>query len=245
MGITTKKILCKQCGKLCKNEGHGLCRKHYKQLMLYGKCLDSNQRTTQDPNEFEIKGDIVDVQTYDHLGNPTYKFTISIDDIDLVIKYKWVAKEKSDGVYIVNDKLGYLHLNILPTRKGVTVDHIDRNPLNNIRANLRYATSTEQTANQKKKQTKFDVKGIDFHPHKNHGCGLYYAYIKVKNKRYISYGLNTYEEAVYARFLMEQLLPYKMYNENLSKYISKVPEETKSKILYWFNNRFKNRVVNG
>ena len=245
MGTTTKKIICKQCGKITKNEGHGLCAKHYKQFVKYGKCLDSNQRTKYDPNEFEIIKDIVEVQTYDHLGNPKYKFTISIEDLELITKYKWAYKEKSNGVYIVNDKLGYLHHQIFPVRPGITVDHIDRNPLNNTRANLRYASMSLQTFNQKKKEGKYDVKGIDFHPNKNNGNGLYYAYIKIGNKRYISYGMHTYEKAVYTRYLMEQLSPYKSINENVSKYIDKVSEEDKKEVLKWFKNRFKNRVLNG
>lgn len=245
MGITTKKIICKQCGKITKNEGYGLCKKHYRQFVKYGKCLDSNKRCVGDPNEFEIKGNTVEVQTYDHLGNPTYKFTVSIEDINLIINNVWTAKKKSNGVYIVNEKLGYLHHQILPIRAGITVDHIDRNPLNNTRDNLRYASQTLQTFNQKKKDSKFDVKGIDFHPQKNKGNGLYYAFIKIGNKRFISYGMNTYEEAVYARSLMEQLAPYNSVNENISKYISKVSEENRQNILNWFKNRFKNRVLNG
>jgi hypothetical protein len=229
--------------KITKNEGYNLCRKHYKQFVKYGKCLDSNQRTINDPNEFEIIGNIVEVQTYDKLGNPKYIFTISIEDLELVVKYKWAYKEKINGVYIVNDKLGYLHHQILPVRPGITVDHIDRNPLNNIRSNLRYANQTLQTFNQKKKNSKFDVKGIDFHPSKSNGKGLYYAYIKIGNKRYISYGMQTYSKAVYARYLMEQLSKYKPINENISKYIDEVSEEDKQEVLKWFKNRFKNRVL--
>lgn len=242
MGTTHKRILCKQCGKVTKNEGLGFCRKHYKQYIKYGKCLDCNQRTQNDPNEYKVLGNTVEAQTYDNLGNPTYSFTVSIEDINLIINYKWCAKEKSNGVYIINDKLGYLHHQILPPRKGITVDHIDRNPLNNTRINLRYASQKEQNFNQKKKESQFDVKGIDFRSYCNGGKGLYYAYIKLLNKRYISYGMTYYEKAVYARYLLEQLSPYKMINPDIEKHIQNVSEDDKKEVLKWFRNRFKNRV---
>lgn len=243
MGTTKKRIICKQCGAVTKNEGYGLCRKHYRQYVRYGKFMDNTPRKQGDPNEFEIKGNIVEVQTYDMHGNPTYKFTISIEDLNLIIKYVWSSKVKSNGVYIINDKIGYLHNCIMPHKHGYTIDHIDRNPLNNTRENLRYANQSLQTFNQKKKEnTKFDVKGIDFRPKRNYGKGFYYAFIKIGNKRYISYGMDSYNKAVYARFLMEQLAPYKSINENESKYISLLSDEEKKEVLKWFRNRFKDRV---
>lgn len=242
MGVTHKRILCKQCGRLTKNEGHGLCKKHYNQLKKYGKCLDSNSRNKYDPNEYEIKGNVVEVQTYDRLGNPTYKFSISLEDVNLIIQYRWAAKEKSNGVYIVNDKLGYIHNIIMPHKKGYTVDHIDRNPLNNTRENLRYATASEQTYNQKKKENTYcGIKGI--YPRINkQGKTVYYAYMKVEKKRYISYGFSSYEKAVYARYLLEQLSPYLMVNGNMSQYIQTLSEKDKAEVLCWFKNRFNNRV---
>lgn len=239
-----KKKICPQCGRVFyvkKGRGEKYCQKHSKQKTKYGKFLDNNPRCQTDPNEYIIKGDIVEVNTYDKLGFIKDTFTISLEDIDLIIKYKWASKEKSNGTYIVNFDLGYIHNIILPAKKGYTVDHIDRNPLNNTRDNLRYATGKEQNFNQKKKKnTKFDIKGIDIHNN-----NLYYAYIKLSNKRYISYGFKTYEEAVFARYLLEQLSPYKIVNGNMSKYIETVTEDQKLPIIKWFKNRFKDRVENG
>ena len=238
-----KKKICPQCGRVFyqkRNRGEKYCPKHSKQLYAYGKFMDSNPRTERDPNEYIIEGEIVRVFTYDKFGNIKDTFLISLEDIDLIIKYKWASKEKSNGVYIVNEKLGYLHNCILPKKKGVSIDHINRNTLDNTRANLRYATSTEQVYNQKKKDTTFDVKGIMYRPSIN----KYYAYFKTGNpsKRYMSYGLETYEEAVFARYLLEQLSDTLIVNPNISRYLPLVTEEQKKPIIAWFTNRFKNRV---
>lgn len=65
-----------------------------------------------------------------------------VDDQDftLVSKFKWCCKgpyarraERIDGKY----KTVLLHRFLLQANPGQIVDHIDRNPLNNIRANLR------------------------------------------------------------------------------------------------------------
>jgi hypothetical protein len=231
--------ICPQCGRVFyvkKGRGEKYCPKHRKQRELYGKFLDSNPRCKYDPNEYTIQGNIVEVQTYTKDDLPYVKFTISLEDINLIINYKWSAKQKSNGIYIVNDKLGYIHNVIMPHRNGFTVDHIDRNPLNNIRENLRYATNKEQNFNQKKKDTTFDIKGIQERNNK------YLAYIKLCNKRYLSPYYPKYEQAVYARYLLEQLSPYKMINGNMSQYISKLSEEEKVLVKKWFINRFKDRV---
>lgn len=237
----TKKI-CPQCGRtfyVKKGRGEKYCNKHRKQKELYGKFLDSNPRNKYDPNEYVINGSIVEVQTYTKENLPFIKFTISVEDIDLIVKYKWSAKQKSNGIYIVNDKLGYLHNVIMPRKNGFTVDHIDRNPLNNTRENLRYATNVEQTFNQEKKNSTFDIKGIQTRN------GKYLAYIKLSRKRYLSPYYSKYEQAVYARYLLEQLSPYRMVNGNMSQYISKLSEEEKLVVKKWFINRFKDRVLNG
>lgn len=234
-----KKKICPQCGRVFyikQGRGEKYCPKHRKQLEVYGKFLDDNPRCKYDPNEYTIKGNIVEVQTYTKDNLPKDKFTISLEDIDLILKYKWASKEKTNGTYIVNDKLGYIHNVIMPPKNSVTVDHIDRNPLNNTRENLRYANSSEQNFNQKKKNTAFDIKGIETRNNKFH------AYIKLTKKRFFSPYYPKYEQAVFARYLLEQLSPYKMVNGNMSQYINRLTEEEKKEVIQWFKNRFKDRI---
>lgn len=57
------------------------------------------------------------------------------------------------GYYYITTMNKYLHAYIMPeSRIGNYVDHINRNVYDNRRANLRYATQSEQNKNQSKKR---------------------------------------------------------------------------------------------
>lgn len=116
---------------------------------------------------------------------------------------KIVSYSKSDKELLLNkdirvDKLGYayirfwdkkdkkarvikLHRFIMKAEKGLVVDHIDGNPLNNCRENLRICTRTENLWNSKKsKNNKNKYKGIYWSKTSN----KWFAQIQRKNKRY-------------------------------------------------------------
>lgn len=75
-----------------------------------------------------------------------------IDDCDYLQSYHlWYAAKRPNGrIYVMrnqdNKKL-LLHREIMQAPKGLDVDHIDRNGLNNLRSNLRLATRTQNNAN--------------------------------------------------------------------------------------------------
>lgn len=81
------------------------------------------------------------------------------EDYNLVSQYTWCYAVKSNGAvvpvsadYSDGKKTIRIHQLILPvtTHKNLQVDHIDRNPLNNCRSNLRHATASEQAYNRGK-----------------------------------------------------------------------------------------------
>lgn len=108
------------------------------------------------------------------------KHTVSVDDEDwdLVSKHKWYVLIRGDKVESVqtnvreNGKQTSLYLHQLLMGEVPfgydNIDHIDRNPLNNCRTNLRFATQREQNINQGMKSTNTSgVKGVSWEKTRN------------------------------------------------------------------------------
>lgn len=122
---------------------------------------------------------------------------ILVDDCDYdhCVVYKWNTvgrKGEHVSAYIPGSaksgkrKLLYLHHLIISRigidrPDGVEVDHIDRNPLNNQRNNLRLADRSQQRANQSiSKSNTSGVKGVIFDKSRN----KYRAEVCMYGKRY-------------------------------------------------------------
>lgn len=76
------------------------------------------------------------------------KIRIDLQDLHLLKKYSWHVR-KGKLTYVatcINKKTAYLHRIILNAPKGMDVDHIDGNPLNNSRKNLRLCTRSQNLA---------------------------------------------------------------------------------------------------
>lgn len=75
-------------------------------------------------------------------------------DYDLVSQYSWYPHKAGTKVVPhfvaearVNGKYISLHRLLMKAKKGQLVDHINRDPLDNRRANLRFATRAQNRAN--------------------------------------------------------------------------------------------------
>lgn len=138
--------------------GRGYCTKHYQQFKSSG-IVTSSTRTKRDPNEFVVVGSDCFIKLFDDRGLELASAVIDADDIALVIQFKWrLIGEKR---YAHSWKCrAYLH-NIISG--GVLVDHIDGDPLNNRRANLRLATASENGMNRGKQSNNTSgYKGVVF-----------------------------------------------------------------------------------
>ena len=88
-----------------------------------------------------------------------------VDDMDyeLLSKYSW--RKNSQGYVrqsLANGK--FLHRLLLKAPSNKLVDHINRNPLDNRRANLRLCTASENNVNMKlRKDNKSGFRGVSWH----------------------------------------------------------------------------------
>lgn len=111
------------------------------------------------------------------------------EDLELLTKHTWRLKLSGTALYVstpiylgkINDKWKwkhvYLHRILLNAKKGQYVDHINGNPLDNRRSNLRICTNQQNTSNSKiRSNNKTGVKGVRY-------CkGKYIAQINIGGK---------------------------------------------------------------
>lgn len=181
-----------------------MCNKHYKQWKKYGKCLDTNPRTIYDLNEIKIDGKIAYISLYDEQCNKIAEAIIDAEDVNKVKYIKW--KYRFDAGYVINSgnracKYGiHLHRLIMGLDTGsyndnCVVDHINGNPLDNRKSNLRIITKSQNAMNLNKipKGYRKTPKG-------------WYAYIKI-NQHMINLGIYIHEnEAAFARYMAEKIV---------------------------------------
>jgi len=98
---------------------------------------------------------------------------ISLCDIGILQEHSFHAQERKDGQFVARSNKGtqpYLHRLLMNPTEGQEVDHVDANPLNNTRGNLRLCTKRQNNL-AKKRPTIKGFNGI----HKNK-WGWYQAF---------------------------------------------------------------------
>ncbi len=138
------------------------------------------------------------------IGLPQGKFAqVDDGDFEYLNQWKWhtmrgdypVKKEKR--VYVdgkITRKTVYMHVLIMAPTEGFEVDHIDGNPLNNQRCNLRICTHQENLRNQKlQKHGTSKYKGVFWNTRR----GGWHASICVNKKsKYLGVYTNEAEAAI-------------------------------------------------
>lgn len=144
-GISRKRKKCKiqNCDR--NRYSKGLCLNHYERLRKFG---DPTRRTQNDRNEIHVsKNSVCTMNLYNK--NQKVVATTIFNDVYLpIIQFrKWCLIWTNYVGSTINGKQITLQELILPPPEGMAVDHKDRNPLNNLRENLRICTKTQNQQN--------------------------------------------------------------------------------------------------
>ena len=158
------------------NEIHcakGLCKKHYAQFKRHGEI---SSRTIYDKNEIVVLDDCAEIILYDKNGKENARTLIDLNDIDKCKDIKWYLRKN----YAHSRKVGPLHRFLLNPKENEVVDHINHNPLDNRKNNLRICTTQQNRMNTNKinKKTTSQYKGVYLDKRRN----KWYAQIKINKK---------------------------------------------------------------
>ena len=184
---------CQVEGCSNKHYSKGYCRKHYRVFKKYGEI----KRINRTPNEIVFYENYAEMVLYDKNCNEITRTLISLDDVEKVKKYKWRLNQKGYGITQEHkhSKIIRLHRYIMDCPENMVVDHINHNPLDNRRSNLRICTQQENSMN------KSNVKGVTWESDR---C-KWRANICYKGKRINLGRYETKEEAIKARKEAEKI----------------------------------------
>ncbi|MBW8039596.1 MAG: hypothetical protein FVQ85_06310 [Planctomycetes bacterium] len=99
---------------------------------------------------------------------------VDADDYERLIKHKWSCQKSKNNCY-ASRAYGYtrisMHRVIMKAPKGLQVDHIDGNGLNNRKSNLRLCTHAENVHNSRPmRNVSSKYKGVCWHKDKKKWC---------------------------------------------------------------------------
>lgn len=188
--------VCEVCGKgqeVCriiksKKFGKSLCNRHYLQLDQYGKIFS---KTIFEKNRITINADICEMEIYNNKHEVIAVTKFNKKHLERVSAVKWHLNNNGYARAAATDVL--LHKFIFPEKKGFFTDHIDRDRLNNLDSNLRYASRSQNRANSQ-------CKGFYWEKQRN----KWFSQINVNHKKYHLGFFETKEEALKARIIAEK-----------------------------------------
>ena len=177
------------------------CDKHYHHLVRFGRFLE---RTRFDRNEFEVDGDVARMYVYDRSGQRRGVVLLDAEDVPRVSALKW-AISSTNGYVVCASRGLLLHRFIMNAPPGVQVDHINRDKLDNRKANLRLCTPSQNQFNRERYGRRRKgvglPKGVYYYPSRSKPWVAHFtAYGKTRVKCFTSM-----EEAVAWRLEQERL----------------------------------------
>ena len=189
---------CVVCGREYKSgtTGYNMCNKHYKQFKKYNKVLDTNPRTMYDPNEIIEHDDYAEIVLYNRDCIEIARALIDIEDVEKVKDLKWCLNGNGYVLHSTCKNKAFLHRLLTNCPDDMMVDHINRDPLDNRKSNLRIVSNQQNSMNKgPQKRNTSGHKGVSWDKKRN----KWYAYITV-NYKLINLGrFSILEDAIEAR----------------------------------------------
>ena len=240
---------CEICGRKVNKKirmgGHTLCYKHMHQLHKYGKFLDNIPRTNSDLNDYVVSDGVAYFNLYNQKNEKIATFIIDVCDIQKVKYHKWRLSHGHvvTGLPSKGQQRDLSHIVLdIPKDDYVVVDHINGDQLDNTRGNLRICSQGENVLNKRFMS--------------NNTSGFIGVSYKKDRDRYdpeIRFGYTrchlgmtkTIEEAVYKRYIAEQLLfgEYANCEEQKRKFefTKNLPQELKDTLYNVVVEKLKNK----
>jgi hypothetical protein len=136
---------------------------------------------------------------YNTLGIAKSMTVIDASDVDSIKDFKW---HLTGNGYVKSDSIQkMLHRYVVKALPNEQVDHIDGNPLNNTKANLRICHQMQNTWNSRMPSNNTSgVKGVSFSKVAN----KWHAYITYSKKRINIGHFASKEDAIAARKVAEE-----------------------------------------
>ena len=199
--IPVSKRVCDICGSnhhVIYHNGSYYCLRHYSQIKNLGGLKDI---TVFDRNEYYIKDNIGYIILRNSKNENVAEVKVDIEDIDKVIKYKWnlgtwgYANSNIDGKNVMMQRFIMNEFNT-----NNIIDHINRNTLDNRKANLRAVNKSINSINAGLRTSNTSgVTGVSW----NKNANSWRAYINYDGKR-IELGYNkNFDDAVRLRLNAE------------------------------------------
>ena len=217
--------ICEWCGRndsqirisMNRKANKYLCSKCAYQYKKYGTKV----YTIYDEQQIDIiNKEEAEIVLRDKNCNESGRAIIDFEDIQKCKKYKWHLGTNGYVYATINKNTHILlhrYLLNLTSKDNCDVDHINGNPLNNKKINLRIGTHQQNTYNGKiSKNNSSNTTGVYYRKDRNKWA----AYIHYNYKTYVIGQFDTKEEAIKERINTE----INLYGE-FSPYLSRIEKE--------------------
>ena len=138
------------------HQARSYCKMHYARVMK-GNSPTARLRTS--PNEIRVKGDYAEMDLYNKREEVKCMTIFDAEDMQKIEGFRWSGRESrgaAKNTYVIrripnpysdHDLIALHRLVMEPVPDGLVVDHINRDTLDNRKANLRIVTQQENTWN--------------------------------------------------------------------------------------------------